>query len=640
MKHLLTAALLLTATTANAQRGYYFAASGNDANAGTRSQPMKSISKANSLTLNANDTLLFNGGETFQGELRLQRSNMVVTSYGSGKAILSGFATFTGTITSGSIYRGNYKADDQLNLVVVNGIPAPVARYPNATYLRINGVGGSTSAGGTATITGTLLPYNSEIVIRKKRWNLERDTIISQEGNTISYRQPYSGNRYAGEVGFGYFGQRNYGYIDTLNEWQYQNDTLYLRASASAQFAQHDTIINIGTRSNVTITNITVQGANEVGIYSNGGSSITISNCTVTYSGGHGIHLNQSGSSTVNNCTISHCLGNGIYLRKTGVETSNISVTNCTVSNIAMLAGMEFSGDAEGRAGITAVGYSGVTIQGNIIDSCGYLGIEVKGNNTLTKNNIVRYTNLVRDDGAGIYTYSGSGSTFTRYNNQRVTGNIVTYAIGAPLGTPYTTSSARGIYLDEGSQNYLIDSNTIAYCGAAALYGNSDSGCVIRANNCYSNGYAWYLQRLSGAPLVRNMVLARNQFYPYNVGYRNLQIDQPTLITALQDIALLGRVDSNFYSTTSMVWVTTRTGGTSYQTGTTTIPDLVKTQFTPTRLEINYTNSNKLVYLNGSFVDAFGTTYTNYITIPPYSSAILKAKTSKIRLSINKVNQL
>lgn len=643
MRNILTVAAIVLSTTATAQRTYYFASSGNDANTGTLSSPYRTIAKANSLTTVSGDVLAFNGGETFTGELRINSNGVTVTSYGSGKATISGYTTVTPTLFSGSIYRAEIKADTALNLVTVNGRPVSVARYPNATYLTITAVGGSTSAGGTGTITGAL-PYQSkEIVIRKKRWNLERDTILTYEGGIIQYRQPYSGNRYLGEAGFGYFLQRDYRLIDTLNEWVYQNDTLYIRNATSAQVAVHDTIINIGSRSNVTVSNINVTGANEVGIYAVGGSNITITGVTVDGSGVHGIHLNQNGSSSVTSSTVKNCLGSGIYMRKTGAAPSTISVTNCTISNVALLGGMEISGDSEGRAGITAVGTEGITVTGNTIDSCGYLGIEFKGSFTLVKNNIVRYTNLVRDDGAGIYTYSGSGSTFTRYINQRVTGNIVTYAIGAPLGTPYSTSSARGIYLDEGTQNVLVDSNTIAYCGAAALYGNSDSGCVIRANNCYNNGYAWYLQRFNGAPLVRNMVLARNQFYPMRVEYRNLALSG----SLESDFAALGRIDSNYYSAPTYTLVSTAAGGGSYQSLTRTFAQAQSlgleqsaVSFAPTRLEINFTNSNKTVYLGGSYVDAFGTTYTNYITLAPYRSALLKAKTSKIRTSIVKVNSL
>ena len=51
---------------------YYVSPSGSDGNAGTSaSRPWKTIAKVNKKDLNAGDRVLFKGGSTFKGELRI-----------------------------------------------------------------------------------------------------------------------------------------------------------------------------------------------------------------------------------------------------------------------------------------------------------------------------------------------------------------------------------------------------------------------------------------------------------------------------------------------------------------------------------------------------------------------------------------
>ncbi len=69
---------------------------GNDANPGTAEKPFQSIDKVNSLPLQAGNRVLFAGGQTFNGMLRLSGKNgtkenpLVIGSYGIGRARLNG----------------------------------------------------------------------------------------------------------------------------------------------------------------------------------------------------------------------------------------------------------------------------------------------------------------------------------------------------------------------------------------------------------------------------------------------------------------------------------------------------------------------------------------------------------------------
>jgi hypothetical protein len=77
---------------------YYFAAAGNDSNPCTLAAPCQSITKANSIGMVTNDTMNFNGGDTFTGCLAMiggvnvnatRTTPLTIQSYGTGQATLT-----------------------------------------------------------------------------------------------------------------------------------------------------------------------------------------------------------------------------------------------------------------------------------------------------------------------------------------------------------------------------------------------------------------------------------------------------------------------------------------------------------------------------------------------------------------------
>src|ERR1700743_2664123 len=92
----LTATLLMcSASFANATpKAYYVSNSGNDNNPGTKTKPFKTVYKINDQKLNEGDTVYFHSGETFKGSLLFtgiagtKQHPVIITSYGSGKAII------------------------------------------------------------------------------------------------------------------------------------------------------------------------------------------------------------------------------------------------------------------------------------------------------------------------------------------------------------------------------------------------------------------------------------------------------------------------------------------------------------------------------------------------------------------------
>jgi len=93
---LITFALLLGLSSTVLATTYYVSPTGNDLNAGTStSTAWKTIAKVNSMTFAAGVSILFEGGQTFSGQLNFDNETgtptnpITVSSYGSGRATLS-----------------------------------------------------------------------------------------------------------------------------------------------------------------------------------------------------------------------------------------------------------------------------------------------------------------------------------------------------------------------------------------------------------------------------------------------------------------------------------------------------------------------------------------------------------------------
>ncbi|MHC4912442.1 MAG: right-handed parallel beta-helix repeat-containing protein, partial [Planctomycetota bacterium] len=94
---LLTCILLFSLCSAAVGTTYYVSPSGNDNNSGTSAQDAwATIDKVTTVTFSPGDSILFEGGETFSGQLAFDASDagtptspVTVSSYGSGRATLS-----------------------------------------------------------------------------------------------------------------------------------------------------------------------------------------------------------------------------------------------------------------------------------------------------------------------------------------------------------------------------------------------------------------------------------------------------------------------------------------------------------------------------------------------------------------------
>lgn len=650
---------------------YYIAENGNDnADGTTPGKAWKTIERLNNSFrfIQPGDKILFKRGDVFYGSIKVNSSGtkeapIVISAYGEGVApVITGFTTVDKWESNAN---GIWEvlvpnADASVNLVTKNNLIQQVGRYPNRDaanggYITYNAAGGSTAKAETAFITAAMpIDKNwsgAEVVIKKKRWNIERDTVVSQNGNNIFYRQPYKGNVYPGIEDFGFFFQRHPATLDQLGEWYFDAKEKKLQMYFGVQtpftsvikISTVDTLVDIGDSKNILISSLSFEGANEAAIYSDFASGITVSHCNFNLMGKDAVTLWQTKDAMVEYCTVANALGSGIFIRNSGSGGyKNSTVQYCTVKNICQFPGMEISGDAAGRCGITVTGGDNILVQFNTVDSAGYAGIEWQGNDVLVYSNVVTNCLNVRDDGGGIYSYVGKGPSPKQYRNRIIRKNIVLNCIGASDGTGTVKSSARGIYCDEGSNNILVDSNTVANCSGAALYANSVTNITMQRNVLYNNGQAFSIQRFQNAPPVRNITIKQNWFFPYTAAYSNAQIDNPAL-TADDDIKAFAVIDSNYFSMGTVdpfSFVTMKTGNREYKkfskpyNNWKTIAGFDKhsvQKATQTdKVKFLYNASNETVTINlqsmqGVYKDPEGRIFKNKIVLPPFRSWILIA---------------
>jgi hypothetical protein len=88
--------LVLPPSTA-AARDYYVSATGDDSRSGSAAEPWRTLAKVNATRLQPGDRVLLEGGRTFSGPLQILSDdrgtparNVVVTSYGVGRAVIDG----------------------------------------------------------------------------------------------------------------------------------------------------------------------------------------------------------------------------------------------------------------------------------------------------------------------------------------------------------------------------------------------------------------------------------------------------------------------------------------------------------------------------------------------------------------------
>ena len=557
---------------------YYFSSSlGDDSRSAAQAQnpatPWKSVARMNALLANAapGTTLLLKRGDSFDGALVFGTSGsasapIIVSAYGTGtKPVINGFASnISWSAIGGGIWEAPLiTAVSRINMVAKADQIQPMGRYPNITdagmgFLPIashsNASGNRNSVeamyshpvGSVQSITGAALSSatnwtGAELVIKKNRWTIDRGLITDHSGGTLTYLEP-SGMEPID--GFGYFIQNDARTLDQIGEWYFNPATkkIQVYAGSTSPAAMNirpsviDTLVTIRSKSNITLDNIALQGANSTGIAVwDNANNVSIQNCVVDFSGVTGIKANFLNNLSLTNSVVNHTNNNALYLAPV---CTNTSIKGNIIKNAGLIPGLGLSNN-QTHEGLIIDG-RGSVVQYNTFDSIGYVGIAITRDSVTVINNLVSNYAMITDDCGGIYTHDRG------YYGRRILNNIVLNGKGCHYGTNTTEDSdAQGIGLDDLSSFVEITGNTVANCSGKGISLHNSQNIIIKDNTVFNNKTAqleFDHDNLGPDSPTRNILVQDNVFFAKTAA-------QPvmTIISKNDDIAQFGTAFNNYY---------------------------------------------------------------------------------------------
>lgn len=602
---------------------YYVSNAGNDSNTGISiDQTWKTLQKVNSATFASGDQILFKRGDTFTGSITVQRSGISYGAYGIGNSpIISGFETITGWVSQGNgIYRATTNAGASCNMVTVNGVNTPIGRYPDSGWLTFESFSGRTSIT-DSQLTNTPNWIGAEVVIKKNNWTIDRSLITNHTNSTITYTSGSNYDPVLVDGSYSYFIQKDVKTLTTLGEWYCDGTYIYMYFGANnpgnytVKTSVVSNIVTIDSKNTISIENLTFEGGNAYGVYTNLSSEILLSNCEIRFSGVTGIYGNSNTTITVDGCNINNSNGYGVHIISTGA-----TLKNSTINLSGIYAGM---GKADGAS------YSGINIRStgglieyNKIINSGYCGIMFYNSNfNVRYNKVDGFCSLIAD-GGGIYTFVGNPASIS--SGQKVYNNIV------------INGSANGLYNDNASNNIEWYNNTVRNVDKFGFHSNFPHSVNVHDNTFYgTNGFS-IQNGASIEEIAHDNIISQNTV---------VQTESDQTIFVLRDngtwrVANFGISNNNrFYvlgSLTSTDYFYNMYVSPEYTltyknfvewktlTGKESITTLKTTILSNTYLAINETATASWISLPFTAKDLDGNYKGNQIFLNPYSSAVVQ----------------
>lgn len=639
-----------TSGTTTAHTYYFSTQCGDDSRTATQarnpSTPWRTIAKLNSYfsTLTSSDSVVFNRGEEFQGNIVINKSGVYIGAYGSGdNPVITSMVNLTGWVETpiGSgiwASSSNNSLGSTVTTVTRDGGLLQLGRYPNANatwggYLKYEG-----HTGTTAIIDADLTTNyaGADMVVRTKHFTTEIRKISSFSAGVLTATTAF---QQTPEDNSGYFIQNDKRLLDFEGEWYYEPSTkkVYIKSATQPTNIQASTGTDLVTSTNfssVKFRNLTFFGANNNGLQLTGGTGIDIQNCSFRYMQ-RAVNMEQSDALIFKNNNISNALADGLILHDGNSPTVEDNVFDSVYQYPGMgLTSYDFGGYAIKEKGPTA------SIQRNRITHNGYSGIRIDGDNVLVKNNLVDGFNNKMNDGGAFYTVP---STVLR-TGQTIVNNIFLNGLGAIEGASSTARSTSGIYIDNNNSNNTVTGNTVYNC-EYGFYSHRGNHNVVRNNTFYNNVNtgAFFNEDDSATQLIRSDVFKNNISFGRTATQLCLYLNANVYNN---DIRSFGTFDSNYLcrpisepnginNAVGSIGATIkiRVGTTGYYS-----LDQYKLAYSP--YEAHSVKSPKgydtlrFIYndqmhdstfsmLGYQWLDAKGTRYSNFVTLAPFTSLVL-----------------
>jgi hypothetical protein len=506
---------------------YYVAVNGNDLNTGTFTAPFKTIQKAANI-MTAGDTCFIRAGVYRETVSPLNNgtsvAHIVFRNYQEEKVIIVGTDSISGWVPyQNGIYKA-YVHDTVLQLSVDKKM-AYEARYPNfrGNYMSLSdwkAVAIDTNS--NATFSGMNFPSGYWVggyveVLVASKWVSHNGKISSSNGSQLNCNETswpwgshpaYSPGIYTGS-GVGYI-THHLNALDTINEWHWQNDTLYYYPQNPSNIANMKfeartrmygfncfgkqyieinnihfvwSTVNYENATGCILTNASVWFPSPFHYFQKGWTrqAFDPNNYGINNWEGKGVALSGY-NNIVKNCYVAHSWGDGI-----SIGGQNNTVENCLIEDCNWLA--------TDCALITTVGL-GHHIRHNTIRRTARSALVHRLTNVIDiiYNDMYDCGKLTQDLGI-TYTYQSNGYGSYISNNW--------------VHDNHSTTSCMGIYLDNADTNYVLHHNVIWNC-TNAIQTNKPA-----VNHQIYNNTVWFCTNAMGAwgntgTTIQNQIVKNN----------------------------------------------------------------------------------------------------------------------------------
>jgi parallel beta-helix repeat protein len=633
--------LFLFSGTAFAQTTYYIdAENGSDANNGrSEATAWKTISKISATGgFVSGDVISFKRGQTHFGRIVPSTSGLTFNAYGSGnRPVISGAVILNSwTSIGGGVYETSIAAAPKI--LMINGRKYSKGKYPDNGWMNIdNTSGGNITSGG---LSGTNFT-GAKAVIRKNRWIIDNDSISSQGGNTIYFSYKF----YEPKQNYKFFITDHLACLSQFGEWYYDHAARKLRVffgtnSPTAVTASiSDNVMTIRNVNNTRVSELAFAFANQDIVYMSSTDNTRFSNCSFEYGyNAFGFWAGANTNANISSCTIRFMNNNGCYIAESGNNNGFVLEKN-DFHQIGAIPGEGGNGDGTYTAINMGGGYpdygpsSNARISNNTIDTVGYVGIMGGAQNLLITNNIISQYCFIKDDGGAIY-----GATIAP--NKKISGNIILNgAVKAWEGSDNQNNYAYGLYMDNNSQNVILENNTVAN-GVVGIFVHDAQNITVQGNTIFnmSDKSIMVWKTGLGQNPVSNIIIRDN--IAVNIKQDTRTLDVQNLKQDGTNIANWGSFDLNYYCRPLNETKTIYTGAGSgklyslsewqalygHDRNSKISPKTFPSNINPDdsiRFVYNPTSAQQATSLNGTYIDARNNQYVSSITLAPYSSAVL-----------------